>query len=279
MRNFNWIVPTRFVVGKGVESETGTWANSEGREHAFVVSGGGHVVRSGLLAAVTSSLEAADVEVTELGGVRPNPEATTVHEGIKLAREKQVVLVVPVGGGLVIDCSKAIALGTRLDRDIWDVFSPEAQAPFADVLPLAVVLAIMAASSESSDSCVISNDELGLKSASASDLIRARVVFIDHELTMSLSAWQTFVGVTDMCAHIMERFFSSSEDVISTANPHVSRRSATPRRPIRTCATICSGRSPRSWDSRRPSWEGSRARAVKPGIRCQAQGIIAEPSA
>lgn len=279
MGNFNWIVPTRFVFGKGVESETGTWAKSECREHALVVFGGGHVVRSGLLAAVTSSLEAAGVEVTELGGVRPNPEVTTVHEGIKLAREKQVVLVVLVGGGSVIDCSQAIARGTRLDRDIWDVFSPESQAPFADVLPLAVVLTIPAAGSESSDSCVISNDDLGLKSAIASDLICARVAFIDPELTMSLPAWQTFVGVTDMCAHIMELFFSSSEDVISTANPHVPRRSATPRRPIRTCATICSGCSPRSWDSRQPSWDGSRARAVRPGIRRQAQGITAEPSA
>lgn len=135
MRNFNLIVPTRFVFGKGVESETGTWAKSECHEHALVVSGGGHVVRSGLLAAVTSSLEAAGVEVTEQGGVRPNSEVTTVHEGIKLAREKQVVLVVPVGGGSVIDCSQAIAIGTRLDRDIWDVFSPESQAPFATSCP------------------------------------------------------------------------------------------------------------------------------------------------
>lgn len=95
MRNFNWIVPTRFVFGKGVESEIGTWAKSEGHEHALVVYGGGHVVRSGLLAAVNSSLEAAGVEVTELGGVLPNPEVTTVHEGIKLAREKQVDLGCP----------------------------------------------------------------------------------------------------------------------------------------------------------------------------------------
>ena len=216
MRNFNWIVPTRFVFGKGVETQIGAWAKAEGHTRALVVYGGGHVVRSGLLAAVTGSLEAAGVACVELGGVRPNPEVATVREGIALAREQKVDLVVPVGGGSVIDCSKAIAIGARLDRDIWDVFSPEVQAPFSDVLPLAVVLTIPAAGSESSDSCVISNDELGLKSAITSDLIRARVAFMDPELTMSLPAWQTFAGVTDMCAHIMERFFSASEDVVST---------------------------------------------------------------
>lgn len=216
MRNFSWIAPTRFVFGKGVESEIGAWAKAEGYKRALVVYGGGHVVRSGLLGTVTKSLEDAGIECVEMGGVRPNPEVTTVREGIRLAREKQVDFVVPVGGGSVIDCSKAVAIGARLDRDIWDVFAPEVHAEFTDVLPLAVVLTIPAAGSESSDSCVISNDELGLKSAITSDLIRARVAFMDPELTMSLPAWQTFAGVTDMCAHIMERFFSCSEDVIST---------------------------------------------------------------
>lgn len=216
MRNFSWIAPTRFVFGKGVESEIGAWAKAEGYKRALVVYGGGHVVRSGLLGTVTKSLEDAGIECVEMGGVRPNPEVTTVREGIRLAREKQVDFVVPVGGGSVIDCSKAVAIGARLDRDIWDVFAPEVHEEFTDVLPLAVVLTIPAAGSESSDSCVISNDELGLKSAITSDLIRARVAFMDPELTMSLPAWQTFAGVTDMCAHIMERFFSCSEDVIST---------------------------------------------------------------
>lgn len=216
MRNFSWIAPTRFVFCKGVESEIGAWAKAEGYKRALVVYGGGHVVRSGLLGTVTKSLEDAGIECVEMGGVRPNPEVTTVREGIRLAREKQVDFVVPVGGGSVIDCSKAVAIGARLDRDIWDVFAPEVHEEFTDVLPLAVVLTIPAAGSESSDSCVISNDELGLKSAITSDLIRARVAFMDPELTMSLPAWQTFAGVTDMCAHIMERFFSCSEDVIST---------------------------------------------------------------
>lgn len=122
-----------------------------------------------------------------------------------------VDLVVAVGGGSVIDCAKAVAVGARLDRDVWDVFDLQAHAAFDDVVPIAVVLTIPA-----SDSCVISNDELGLKSAISSDLIRPRAAFMDPELTMTLPVWRIFAGITDICAHIMERFFSRSEDVVST---------------------------------------------------------------
>lgn len=216
MRNFSWVVPTRFVFGHGVETELGSWAHSEGYAKALVVYGGGHVVKSGLLKALTDSLEAAGVAHVELGGVRPNPEVASVRKGVEIARDEGVDLIVPVGGGSVIDCSKAIAVGVGLSRDVWDVFDPATRTPFFDALPLAVVLTIPAAGSESSNSCVISNDELGLKSATSSDLIRPRVAFMDPELTKSLPAWQTFAGITDICAHIMERFFSSSEDVIST---------------------------------------------------------------
>jgi alcohol dehydrogenase YqhD (iron-dependent ADH family) len=216
VRDFSWIVPTRFVFGKDAEKEVGQWASSMNYKKVLVVYGGGHVVKSGLLKKVLYAIETSGIAHIEMGGVRPNPEITVVRQGVELARSNNVDLIIAVGGGSVIDCSKAIAIGAKLTCDVWNVFDPSKHMQFSNALPIAVILTIPASGSESSDSCVISNDEVGLKSAITSDLIRAQVAFMDPVLTMSLPSWQTFSGITDICAHIMERYFSCSEDVIST---------------------------------------------------------------
>ena len=213
MRDFQWVSPTEFVFGHDAENRIGGWAASHGFHRALVVYGKGSVERSGLLGRVLASLDAAGVGHVEMGGVRPNPEVTSVRQGIELARNEGIDLIVPVGGGSTIDCSKAIAGGSLYEGDVWDLYQKPNPRKIERAIPLAVVLTIPAAGSEGSDSSVISNDELGLKSGLHSDLVRPRVAFMNPELTMTLPAWQTFSGITDMCAHIMERFFSASEDV------------------------------------------------------------------
>jgi alcohol dehydrogenase YqhD (iron-dependent ADH family) len=152
----------------------------------------------------------------ELGGVRPNPEVGLVRKGVALAKDAGVDLVLPIGGGSVMDCSKAIALGSLYDGDVWDLYDKPNPVPAKVALPLAAVVTIPASGSESSDSSVISNDELGLKSSCKGDFIRPKAAFMDPELTLSLPAWQTAAGITDMFAHIMERFFSATGDTCVT---------------------------------------------------------------
>ena len=129
MRDFQWTSPTEFFFGRGAQDKIGAWAEREGLSRALLVFGQGHAVRSGLIAQVEASLEAAGIAVEELGGVRPNPKVELVYEGIGIAREKGCDLVVGVGGGSALDTAKAIAVGTLYEGDIWDIYGGPDPAP------------------------------------------------------------------------------------------------------------------------------------------------------
>lgn len=206
MNDFIFHSPTKFFFGRGVADGIGAELTALGRRRALVVYGGASAVRSGLVERVKNTLAAAGVRCCELGGVRPNPEVETVREGIARARAAGCDCVVPVGGGSVIDCAKAIAFGVGYDGDVWDFF--EGKAAIGRCLPVAAVLTIPAAGSEGSASCVISNDTAGAKRGVGSEAIRPALAFMDPETTFSLPAYQTAAGVTDMIAHICERYFS-----------------------------------------------------------------------
>ena len=208
MNNFEFYSPTKFVFDRGVTDEVGQHVAKAGYKRALLVYGGGSVVRTGTLARVKESLSKAGVQFFELSGVRPNPEVASVREGIALAREKEADLMLPVGGGSVIDCAKAIAFGVFHEGGVWDFFAKK--VAIENALPLMCVLTIPAAGSEGSSSCVISNDAIDAKFGVNSDLIRPQTSFLDPELTFTLPAYQTAAGVTDMIAHICERFFSGT---------------------------------------------------------------------
>lgn len=216
MNDFVFQSPTRFVFGRGYADRIGGEVAALGAKRVLLVYGGGSVVRTGLLARVTASLEAAGVEHVELSGVRPNPEVGLVRTGIELARREHVDLVLAVGGGSVIDCSKAIAFGTPYQGDVWDFFSHKAK--IGACLPVACVLTIPAAGSEASASCVISNDALNLKKGVNGDVFRPRVAVLDPEVTFTLPQYQTAAGAVDIICHICERFFSGAGAVPVTDN-------------------------------------------------------------
>ena len=218
MNDFTFHLPTRFVFGRGVTDRVGAELATAGYRHAHVVYGQGSAVRTGTLGRVLSALDAAGIAHTELSGVRPNPEVGLVREGVELARGCGADLVLAVGGGSVIDTAKAIAVGVPYAGDVWDLFAKKAQPVAEGKLPVACVLTIPAAGSESSASCVISNDELLLKRGLSSELHRPVIAFMDPELAFTLPAYQIAAGVTDMIAHIMERYFSSVGPVPVTDN-------------------------------------------------------------
>ena len=205
MNDFVFYSPTEFIFGKGVTDQVGEHIAKRGYKRALLVYGKGSVVRTGTLDRVKKSLAASGVETVELAGVRPNPEVGLVREGIELARKENVDVIFPVGGGSAIDCAKAIAFGVPYEGDVWDFFSKK--ATIAECLPIACVLTIPAAGSEGSSSCVISNDELGLKRGTNSNLFRPKVAFLDPELTFTLPPYQTAAGVTDMIAACVRALF------------------------------------------------------------------------
>ena len=214
LKDFNFYAPTRVVFGRESEEKIGELVKANGATKVLIHYGGGSAERSGLLDVVRRQLKAANVAFTELGGVVPNPLLSKVREGIALCRSEQADFILAVGGGSVIDSSKAIGYGVGYDGDVWDFWDGKAKP--ASCLPVGCVLTIPAAGSEMSSSCVITKDEGLLKRGINSDLCRCRVVVMNPERTYTLPAYQTAAGATDIMMHTMERYFSKYEDMTLT---------------------------------------------------------------
>lgn len=211
MNNFTFHSPTEFVFGKGTENRTAELVKKYGGSRVLIVYGGGSVIRSGLLARVESVLSDAGIAYVELGGIQPNPTDPKVYEGIELGRREGIDFILPVGGGSVIDTAKAIAAGIFYDGDFWDFFIGKAIPEKA--VRVGVVLTIPAAGSEGSGNSVITKlDGLKKLSLRTPEVLRPAFAVMNPELTYTLPAWQTACGVTDMMAHIMERYFTNTED-------------------------------------------------------------------
>lgn len=210
MLNFEFYSPTEFVFGKDREDECGTYAKKYGAQRVLIHYGSGSAVRSGLLDRVKKSLSDSGIYFTELGGVKPNPRDTLVYEGIELCRKESIDFILAVGGGSVIDSSKAIAIGVPYDGDFWDFYSGK---PIEKALPIGVVLTIAAAGSEGSGNSVITKEDGMLKRGTGSDLLRSKFSILDPALTQTLPAYQTACGATDIMAHVFERYFTNTKEV------------------------------------------------------------------
>ncbi len=210
MRNFNFYSPTFFAFGKDKENETGKLVKRFGGSKVLIHFGGGSVVRSGLLDRVKASLDAEAISYVELGGVRPNPRSGLVYEGIELCKKEGVDFVLAVGGGSTIDSSKAIAAGVVYDGDFWDFYSGK---PITEALPVGTVLTIAAAGSEGSPDSVITNEDGMYKRGASGDAIRPKFSILNPALTQTLPAYQTACGITDIMAHLYERYLTNTDEV------------------------------------------------------------------
>ncbi len=211
MNNLTFYSPTEFVFGKDTEKKTGELIKKYHGTKALIVYGGGSVIRSGLLQRIKDLLDKAGIIHVELGGIQPNPTDPKVYEGIELGRREQVDFLLPVGGGSVIDTAKAIAAGIPYEGDFWDFYIGHAVPQ--EALRIGVVLTIPAAGSEGSGNSVITKlDGLKKLSLRTPELLRPAFAVMNPELTYTLPAWQTACGITDMMAHIMERYFTNTED-------------------------------------------------------------------
>ena len=210
MNNFTFYSPTYFVFGKDQENNAGQYVKRFGGSKVLLHYGGGSVVRSGLLARVKASLEKEGLSYVELGGAKPNPHSGLVYEGIALCRKENVDFVLAVGGGSTIDSAKAIAAGAVYDGDFWDFYCGK---PVEKALPVGTVLTIAAAGSEGSPDSVITKEEGMLKRGASGEALRPVFSILNPALTQTLPAYQTACGVTDIMAHLFERYFTNTKDV------------------------------------------------------------------
>lgn len=209
MDNFTFKSPTQFVFGRGTQSQVGKYAARYGAKKVMVLYGGGSAVRSGLIQEVAESLDAADVEFFVVGGVQPNPVSSFVYDAIEAARAENVDFLLAVGGGSVIDTAKAVAAGVPYSGDFLDFYRGKA---VKEALPVGVVLTISAAGSEGSPNTVITDEATMIKKGASGDCLRPVFSILNPELTFTLPKYQTACGISDMMAHIFERYFTKTRE-------------------------------------------------------------------
>ncbi len=214
MENFTFYSPTKFVFGKETENQAGTMVKEFGGSKVLLHFGGKSAEKSGLLGRVRDSLKESGIDFVELGGVHPNPLSDLVYTGIDLCKKSGVDFILAVGGGSVIDSAKAIAMGVCHDGDFWDFYSGKAAPKKA--VPVGTVLTIAAAGSEGSGDSVITKVEGMVKRGAGSECIRPRFSILNPALTQTLPAYQTACGVTDIMAHVCERYFTNTKNVETT---------------------------------------------------------------
>ncbi len=210
MENFTFYSPTYFVFGKDGEEKAGEMVRRFNGSKVLIHYGGGSVVRSGLLDRVRKSLEAEQIGFVELGGVKPNPRSGLVYEGIELCKKENVDFILAVGGGSTIDSSKAIAAGVLYDGDFWDYYSGKR---IEQALPIGTILTIAAAGSEGSPDSVITRESDMMKRGASGDAIRPKFSILNPALTQTLPAFQSACGITDIMAHLYERYLTNSTEV------------------------------------------------------------------
>ena len=210
MDNFIFYSPTYFAFGRDTENQAGSLVKRFGGSRVLIHYGGGSAVRSGLIDRVQASLKAEGISSFLLGGVKPNPRSGLVYEGIELCRKENIDFIVAVGGGSAIDSAKAIAAGTVYDGDFWDFYSGKR---IEKALPVGTVLTIAAAGSEGSPDSVITLEDGMFKRGASGDAIRPKFSILNPALTQTLPAYQTAAGITDIMAHLYERYLTNTKEV------------------------------------------------------------------
>ncbi|CAI6078693.1 Long-chain-alcohol dehydrogenase 2 [Paenibacillus sp. JJ-100] len=204
MRSFQFYNPTRLIFGKGQVEALKTEVPKYGKR-VLLVYGGGSIKRNGLYDQVLGLLKEIGAEVTELAGVEPNPRLSTVHKGVDLCKTNDIELILAVGGGSVLDCAKAIAVGAKYDGDMWDFAQRKAVAQ--DALPLGTVLTMAATGSEMNSGSVITNQETQEKLGWGSAYSFPAFSILDPVNTYTVPKDQTVYGMVDMMSHVLEHYF------------------------------------------------------------------------
>ncbi|WP_288276323.1 iron-containing alcohol dehydrogenase [uncultured Prevotella sp.] len=216
MKDFNYYAPTEVVFGENSEEQVAALVKKYGGTKVLVHYGGKSAERSGLLDKICGLLTDGGIAFKKLGGVVPNPRLSLVHEGIKLCREEGIDFILAVGGGSVIDSSKAIAYGVPYEGEVWDFYLGKDKA--TEMLPVACVLTIPAAGSEMSEASVITNEDGDVKLGYSNNLSRPKFAIMNPKRTFTLPPYQTAAGVTDMMMHTMERYFTKDDDMDLTTD-------------------------------------------------------------
>ncbi len=207
--NFTFWNPTVLIFGKDQLEQLKTQVPRFGKK-VLLVYGGGSIKRNGLYEKVNALLDEIGAEVYELSGVEPNPRLTTAQKGIEICKKEGIEVLLAVGGGSVIDCTKLIAAGAKYDGDAWDLVTRKAVAK--DALPFGTVLTLAATGSEMNAGSVITNWETNEKYGWGSPVTFPKFSILDPVNTFTVPRDQTIYGIVDMMSHVLEHYFHLEEN-------------------------------------------------------------------
>lgn len=204
MQNFTYYNPTKLIFGKGQIEQLKTEVPQYGKK-VLLVYGGGSIKKNGLYDQVVQILKEINADIYELPGVEPNPRVSTVRKGVEICKKEGIEFLLAVGGGSVIDCTKAIAVGAKYDGDPWDFVIKKAFA--SEALPFGTVLTLAATGSEMNAGSVITNWETQEKHGWGSPVTFPKFSILDPVNTFSVPRDQTVYGIVDMMSHVFEHYF------------------------------------------------------------------------
>lgn len=210
MKNFQYSIPTKIFFGKNQIDVLADQIKGYGSK-VLLVYGGGSIKKTGLYDRVIDILKSNDISYWELPGVEPNPRVTTVRKGAELCRENGIDLVLAVGGGSSIDCSKVIAAAAYYEEDAWDIVVDPRK--IKRVIPIASILTLAATGSEMDTFAVITNLDTSEKLATGHPDMAPKFSILDPTYTFSVPANQTAAGTADIMSHIFEVYFNNTEGV------------------------------------------------------------------
>ena len=209
MNNFIFENKTKVYFGKdGVKEQLSGLLKQYGNT-VMLAYGGGSIKRNGIYDEVSGILHEAGKTVVEFGGIMPNPTYAKVQEGAKLAREKQVDLILAVGGGSVSDCCKIISAQAKLEEDIWTMENEKHVFPTA-LIPLGTIVTVFGTGSEMNAGAVITHEEKKIKGALFG--AQADFAFLDPNYSMSVPFTQVISGAFDTLSHAMETYFGKPDE-------------------------------------------------------------------
>lgn len=211
MQKFTFYCPTEIIFGKDSENQTADLIKKYNGHNVLIIFGGGSVKKSGLLNKICTQLIKAGLNVSLLGGVQPNPLVSFVNDGIKKALTEKIDFVLAIGGGSVIDTAKAIAHGIQYPQhDIWDIWTKK--IILAKTTPMASIVTLAAAGSETSDSAVLTNEATKQKRGLSTPFNRPCFAIMNPTLTFSAPKLQKACGCADILMHTLERYFAQETD-------------------------------------------------------------------
>lgn len=210
--NFNYCNPTRIYFGENAMDSLPDELNKYGKKVALVY-GTGSIKKTGLYEQITAVLKKCGKDVTEISGVMSNPTLDKLKEGTEIARSADIDFILAVGGGSVIDYSKALSVSIYCKDDVWDKYYIKMLPVDNKIVPVGAVLTMVGTGSEMNGGAVITNTESKLKIGRVfDDKVFPKFAVLNPKITYTLPDYQMKSGIYDIMSHILEQYFSGTDD-------------------------------------------------------------------